>query len=184
MFYLDKESASTGLLESPSVIGLHIWRFITASKYALDDNGNPSAKSTAFDIKRNADGTAKEPSASLFELRDFKDSSRDSSLRFLHGMNTVKGFDIKRSTASGSLSLEDVKEIQKDPQAFSLLISPGQDNTVMLHWDLAYSQDDLEKEMQDVKNALAVACIVYVKGDSDLMPCIAGSSQSAHIPAS
>jgi hypothetical protein len=170
MFYMDKNSASSSLLENSPSANLHIWRFLTASRYSLDETGRASAKSEAFDIKRDADGVTKEPSASLFELRDFKDCCRENALRFLHGMNKSKGFEIKRSTASGALSLADVGEIRKDPKAFSLNISSGQGNSVMIHWDLAYSRDDQEKEMQDVKNALAIACKVFVKGECALIP--------------
>lgn len=171
MFYLDKESASAGLLDSASTTLLYVWRYIPPSKYSLDESGLASAKGVAFDIRRRKDGTIKEPSASLFELRDFKDGCRDTSLRFLHGMSESKGFEIKASTASGALDLSEVREIKKDPQAFTLVVSPGQGNDVMLHWDLTYAKDDLEEEMISVKNALAIACRVYVKGDCDLMPC-------------
>lgn len=171
MFYLDKDAASGRMIESASVAMPFVWRYLTFSRYILDDEGDAIAQGSAFDIRRDERGVPKEPSASFFELKDYTEKCRENSLRFLYRLKISKDFNIKKSTASGALSVRDVDEIKKDPKAFSLFITPGQDNSVMIHWDLEYSKDDLDDDMQDIKGMLATACTVYVKGESDLIPC-------------
>lgn len=171
MFYLDKDSASERLIGDASVRDSYIWRFMTFTRYVIDEEGHAIARGSAFDIRRDPKGVPKEPTASFFELKDYTEKCRENSLRFLHRLKVSKNFEIKQSTASGALSVRDVDEIKKDPKAFSLFITPGQGNTVMIHWDLEYSKDDLDDDMQDIKAMLATACTVFVKGKSDLIPC-------------
>lgn len=166
MFFLDKEAAAGSALESGVVENIFVWRYIPSHKYKIDKDGDIVAKGSAFSIRRWPDGTVREPSASLFQIRDKCECSLESSVFFLQYLHSFKGFSRMGETdASGSISVGDVAELNKDPKAFALNVSEKQkENDDLIHWDLRYVSDDREKEIQDAKNALALICKVYVSG--------------------
>lgn len=172
MFFLDKESAGSTLLSSPkaesATEALSIWRYIS-KRYKVKRDGSVSAKPSAFGIRRDEHGNAKEPSASLFELSENGVCSWDNAVRVTGLLITTKNFKrIDDLDASGSLNISDMEELNRDPRAFKIFRTPNQKKCELIHWDLEYDKDDREPEMLIAKSALAHICRVYVCGGDAL----------------
>lgn len=166
MFYLDMESAlpSTREAQQPSSNAYAIWRYLSHYRYKVQA-GVPTAKPSAFSIRREPDGTPREPSASLFELSGRSTCSEQNAVCLMELLITTKNFNnVDDRDASGSLKLSDVNELVKDPRAFSLLQTPNQKAGPLIHWDLTYEADDRTDAMRLAKSSLAHICKVYVAG--------------------
>lgn len=169
MFFLDKKTASAvtlGNVEQPNIV---VWRWLARGNFFVNEAGEAIAKSTAFDIRRDNDDNVKEPSASLFQMRNNSESTQTSSATFLKLLVDTKRFkSISANSASGTICTDDVKEIEKDPKAFWLAVSAEQrKGDEFIHWDLGYVKDDRDKEMQDAKTALAMICKVHLQLQHD-----------------
>lgn len=177
MFFLNKEVASSTAIGEATEGNVVVWRWLARSNFFVNEAGHPVAKSTAFDIRRDEQGAVKEPSASLFEMRDKSAGSPDEAVSFLRLLVETGRFkNIRSNSASGCINTEDVKDIEKDPKAFWLAVSEQQRaNDELIHWDLGYTKDDLEKEMQDAKNALAIICRVHLQQSSSQVPALQAS---------
>ncbi|VXC65828.1 hypothetical protein PSEUDO8Z_160052 [Pseudomonas sp. 8Z] len=161
MFALSKESADAQFIEGAANYYLVIWRWLSPNNHYKDSAGNCRAKSEAFDIRRNEDGTVKEPSASFFELNDaVVVDITTSSVQFFGFLPFKK--DTLIGSAAAALKMRDVLELQKDPrfkldsssaQAFEIEKSLKQKKKGLTHWDFKYAGDDLL--FRDLKVALA-----------------------------
>lgn len=163
MFFLNKEAASGTVLSASLIREELVWRYVPKSKYVKAQNGHLRAKSEAFSIRRDAEGNKKEPSASLFQLKESNDHSLVLAIRFLDLFVSEKKFKIKEADATGAILTSSVAEMTKDPKFFSLLVSGKQDaRSEMLHWDLTYEDDDdCTQAMQNARNALCLICRLY-----------------------
>lgn len=169
MFVLDMESAiphsdvgnDTGAL-------LVVWRYVPHYRYRIR-NGVPTAKPSAFKIRRNPDGSAKEPSASLFELSGKAPCSESNAIYLMGLLISEKNFKgVEANDGSGSLKVSDVKELLKDPRAFILAKTAKQSIGSLVHWDLTYTADDRAPDMLVAKSQLAHICKIYVTGGAAL----------------
>lgn len=169
MFFLDKESALPPASETVAVSdSLVVWRYIPHYRYR-SRNGVRTAKPAAFKIKRNADGSPKEPSASLFELNGKSLCNEINAICLMGLLISEKNFKgVEDQDGSGSLKISDVRELLKDPRAFSLDRTNGQRVGALLHWDLTYAKDDREPDMEIAKSQLAHICKIYVTGAAAL----------------
>lgn len=162
MFVLDKESELPNLGDVGEQ--LVVWRYVPHYRYRTR-NGVLKAKPSAFNIKRNADGSVKEPSASLFELNGNAPCSKDNAVSLMELLISEKNFrSVEPGDGSGSLKISDVNEMLKDPRAFSLAKTPNQRRGPLVHWDLTYATDDRDPDMLLAKSQLAHICKIYVTG--------------------
>lgn len=169
MFVLDMESVLPPANENGGLSDfLVVWRYIPYYRYG-SCGGVPKAKPAAFKIKRNPDGSAKEPSASLFELNGKAVCSEANAVCMMGLLISEKNFkSVEPGDGSGSLKISDVNELLKDPRAFSLARTSKQRSRALLHWDLTYAKDDREPDMEIAKSQLAHICKIYVTGAAAL----------------
>ena len=164
MFALDKASEANMLSDKVCDEFFFTWRWIPDGAFFCDDLGRFRAKSSAFDIRRDDQGKIKEPSASLFQLESEADD-------FLKGVAAIFGllpFGKKTllNSAVGALSSSQFSDLKKDPLFrsvdgqcfFEIKVSEVQKNKKIIHWDLIYSKDDMEGEIQALKTMLARIC--------------------------
>lgn len=167
MFVLDMESAVSAANGDLGEL-LVVWRYVPHYRYKVR-NGVPTAKPSAFQIKRNPDGSAKEPSASLFELNGKAPCSENNAVSLMGLLISEKNFKgVEPGDGSGSLKISDVNELLKDPRAFTLAKTPKQKVGPLVHWDLTYATDDRDPDMQVAKSQLAHICKIYVTGATAL----------------
>lgn len=175
MFFLDMESAIPQMdAGNDAGMLLVVWRYVPRYRYKIL-NGVPTAKPSAFKIKRNSDGSAKEPSASLFELSGRAPCSESNAVSLMGLLISEKNFkSVHADDGSGSLKVSEVKELSKDPRAFTLTRTAEQRKGLLVHWDLTYAADDRTPDMLIAKSQLAHICKIYITGGAALSTTPAG----------